>query len=449
MLSRSEGDLESIRNGTFKVEFPEMSFRRVRGDDSPLIRGSGYASALASGEISLQLITREKPDLFPLVTRGAAGELYQDDELFAFEATDILGERWVADRMLLDSTHGPAGTLVQASPRSLVHSAARPRSQTHALIMVFLGEVQFHGDSLLTTRTWAGERVVHESSDRVFSARKLERFEVEILRRPEFLQVSVEGISPMPPDLASRVGEVLSFLLGRTMVCSYSFNIGPGGTSETFTKVDASLRKRPAPFPPIAGDGPQEREGFWQLFERTLTYILQDAGKQPSLAAALRYLDWDPGAGFSKQALSFGVGVEALVKIVKPKGFSKINELEREKLLAAIAASGASDEYKRRADVMVKNMTNTSAKAALIEVVAENGATSKLVKAWDRVRHPASHGKSLELTQPSFDDLMATLTLGYCIAFKIVGYEGIFTDYSIRQWPLTRFPFPQRNAAGE
>ena len=74
--------------------------------------------------------------------------------------------------------------------------------------------------------------------------------------------------------------------------------------------------------------------------------------------------------------------------------------------------------------------------------LADAGLVSRgLVETWKRLRDSAAHAEVIELDklQEEIDSIMAVATLFNQLVFILIGYQGKYTDYSERGFPVADF----------
>jgi hypothetical protein len=79
----------------------------------------------------------------------------------------------------------------------------------------------------------------------------------------------------------------------------------------------------------------------------------------------------------------------------------------------------------------------------VLRLLQKAGAvTPEEIAAWNELRHPSAHGSwepQEDQMQVHFDDLYKVMTVVYRLVFVHIGYEGVFTVRSSRNWPEATF----------
>ena len=102
------------------------------------------------------------------------------------------------------------------------------------------------------------------------------------------------------------------------------------------------------------------------------------------------------------------------------------------------------ESIRKRIMGFVKSASAPSAKARLQALINADVITVDQYNAWDALRNSYADGKLPDIeTLRQFDSLVRKVTvLMYHLIFEVIGYQGMFTDYSREGWPLGEF-FPK------
>jgi hypothetical protein len=98
---------------------------------------------------------------------------------------------------------------------------------------------------------------------------------------------------------------------------------------------------------------------------------------------------------------------------------------------------------KDRLAALLGGLSNGGRTVDVLRLLQKAGAvTAEEVAAWNKLRHPAAHGSwepQEEQMQVHFNDLYKVMTLVYRLVFVHIGYDGMFTVRSSRNWPEATF----------
>lgn len=165
----------------------------------------------------------------------------------------------------------------------------------------------------------------------------------------------------------------------------------------------------------------------------------------PPLSKKISGLFTLKGVWLDTIALLLGVSVESLLnepvykKLGAPdgKGISKIQEL-----IEHVASAAVDAELITRATSMLGNMKSSSASDKLYVLVKAGVIDDEDIKAWKSIRHAAAHG-GLEVELAKLQILLKRVdrlvTMIYKLAFYLIGYKGIYTNFAARGWPDAQF----------
>lgn len=138
------------------------------------------------------------------------------------------------------------------------------------------------------------------------------------------------------------------------------------------------------------------------------------------------------------------MAIEGVLKEAFPNEGEPSCEVTRavEQLKDHIAEWSGPEEIKNRARSMVGGISRARVIDRLRSLQTRGLVTPAYVDAWKKLRDPAAHGDQLDLRQldATLERCFAAVTLMYQLIFGAIGYEGNYTDYGVRGWPLKRYP---------
>lgn len=232
------------------------------------------------------------------------------------------------------------------------------------------------------------------------------------------------------------------------MACSISFCASETIDSEIATlelaKVDETSKGL---FPaPLVSRDPDHVRDFCRLFGAFLEHAVASSNDEffSPLARKFNPLYGLRNVPLESIALLVSVTVEALLKeqfpeIGKPKAHL-LNEVNV--ISTAIDALPVSDRTKSRAKGSLGGMKSSRADDKL-NALKDAGILSELEnQAWKGLRNSSAHG-SLHVKPGQFqqvlDSVYTAATLLNKLALLVIGYEGKYSDYSKKDWPVRDF----------
>ena len=254
-----------------------MELVQADADVPTLYRGPGYIRQDDAGQIRFKVFpteTQNHPSPAEFARGETAGRLRPAGRYFRLTASDALGHRWVAEKLLPDTAHGVGG-LISASGviDSLTNVEVKVYSAYYKEIF-FFENIDFPCNANTSTYTDSGEgaQFSHSSNDLV----KLRSAEcdISIHKGNGVVTLTIKSTSPFPAHVETRVVEALQFVLARSLWWRALKSII--GSEETITLVSPrpTSARRGLP-PPIALSTAAGHQHLWQLFDLYFRHILQ------------------------------------------------------------------------------------------------------------------------------------------------------------------------------
>lgn len=158
------------------------------------------------------------------------------------------------------------------------------------------------------------------------------------------------------------------------------------------------------------------------------------------------------GVNLDTVALIACVACEALAKNSALKTIGPISQetiLEIAKVAEAIKKCEADKVIIERASSAIGGMKSSRAQDKFYALEKSGAITMDEISAWKELRNPAAHG-SLEFKPEKFqeelDKIFRVIQLIYKLTFLVIDYQGKFTDYGNRGWPVATYDAPAHKA---
>lgn len=279
-----------------------------------------------------------------------------------------------------------------------------------------------------------------ETTSGVFDVRKLEGE----------LVIEVSSQTPFPSNFYMRVIEALTFVSAYQAVWRATVVIDAEG--ETFRIASPILysattkQRRPLDMATL-----KDRRMFWRLFSRYLEFTVQNApqtGWHPSFLHIHNAIEASANS-FDAWALGLCVSVEGLARMIGMEMKDDEKETYR-KLISHTdrflkTLSWVGEKIRERVSGLLSTLHRPPVKDELSKLMERVSISNEMIAAWDRLRHPAAHGKVMDIEsaakadiQKNWNDLNSVTTLMYLIIFELIGYDEEYTDYSKPNWPYVR-----------
>ncbi len=249
-----------------------------------------------------------------------------------------------------------------------------------------------------------------------------------------------------------RVQEALQYMTGKSATYRARVTCSPGLQAlELVSPGPAS--SRPHFCPPIALATSEYRSHGWRLFAAYLAYVLkntQDIYWNP-LAYHLYNARESSANSVDAWAIGISVALEAVASLVAPKP-----DPDNEEKIAAfqklmfehIATLSGYENVAQRMEGLINRLSDTRPQDILHTLAQDGFITKKYVAAWSQLRNRHVHPKIKDLNKPDLqqqkmiDRIHRVHVLLAQLTFRLIGYEGPYTDYGVKGFPHETYPLP-------
>ena len=381
---------------------------------------------------------------------GTAGKLLSEDQYFRLAASDALGRRWVAEKIIPDTAHGTDG-LISAS--GIIHSLTNVQEQPYSAYyqeLHFFEDIDFpcNANTSIYTDRGEGARLSQSSNDLV----KLRSADCDIAihKGNGVVTVKLDSSSPFPAHIETRIVEALQFVLGRSLWWRALKSII--GNEETITLVSprpASPRTRLRP--PIALWTMTGHQYVWQLFDLYLRYILQrsEPGWHPC-SVHLHAACEASANSIEAYALGLAVAVEGITSALFPKcaRYGRDYKSLVNNLCTYVSQWGlnASDAVVARVRDRIQGfrgqLLQVRAVDKMYQLAREGVLDERHIAAWKTLRNTSAHAgvPGTPINQELIDNVSSATVLMYHLVFHAIGYNGRYIDYSTHGYPPRSYP---------
>lgn len=209
-------------------------------------------------------------------------------------------------------------------------------------------------------------------------------------------------------------------------------------------KVRPWINPKEQPYcePPIIPHNTQMQGGYWPLFTKFLTRILQADTTSEVLSSCSSDIISVGNSLLGVQALVRCVAVESMCKVI-PKSESADNvtlEGDQQKLLDHLKVGGYLDAFIKRVKGAIGAMKGVSAKDVLYQLRDAEILEEKHITNWTELRHSRAHGRVVtgRTVEQDLNRSRAVLGLFYRLVFHAVGYVGPSKNYLKPEQPVIK-----------
>jgi hypothetical protein len=457
---------KDFANLKFHLECAQVSLQRLQGYRLSVC-GPGEIWQDEQGVLSFKLFISESFSRFQHTCYQEAkiGTLRKREDYFVLSASDCGGEGWYSPQVWpsLWQELGRDAGLVKGSFGQLLRTTSYPRISTYWVEMRFRGNLNYPPTvNHVRTETLGDKQISLHSLD---SAARVvgEGYVMTFFHQESHTVVQYEGTKTPPQALALRIQEALQFCLASLVECVAESTVSAGIESEEIKLTSSRL---PGGFvngqhPPLRFQGHGDSKDFWSMFSRYFDYVSTSGceGWHP-ISIRTREIIASRGVSLPSETLALAVGVEGVAKESKERlntllanGHCFVQNQDDEKhakleeAIQIIQAESRIDSHTK--DRILKAARSWLGQAPMDLVVLFIDAQrlpSDLFKSWKTLRHRGAHGSGTSnlSTEDSIKLRYEVLCLFNCLVLAIIGYEGVFTDYSQPGWPATS-SFPSAN----
>ena len=454
--------IETFRRGALDIDCTRMIVRQ-RKNGGPRFEGRGYLRQAEDGTLVFKLYVDKKESAEPsvilqMLTGGAAGSTFHDNELYELNATSVDGTNWTATRIaaprpnwdMRDDTGVLAGKM-----HSIIADPVYPPRTCHLLRLHFFEEyeVPLHLWTLVTDRSpeyGVRDRAEFEACGAKFNVQKLTGSGDTV--------IEAKSETEFPLGFNLRIQEALQYITGKSAIWRARLEAKNG----PFALELASPRPKAARTnfsPPISPASTEFHHHGWPLFARYLAYVVNKTpaanaeGLWNPVAYHLNNACESTSASVDAWAVGVSVAVEAVASLVELTGDQEKEAQWSgfcERVLTWLDGQPCLPEsVKNRARGLIGGAGSKGVKQTLRELSERGYVDKENVDAWDKLRNRHVHPKLADLQIPGpteyqelFTRLQRVGTLLHQLTFHLIEYEGPFTEYSqngaTRQYPLPR-----------
>ncbi|MEW9853860.1 hypothetical protein [Novosphingobium sp. M1R2S20] len=426
-----------------EIDLSSIVFTRRGGASREKLTGPGSLSQNRDGEIELKAhVAFSEPDtMVALLNRSMkseAGALVPDDGYHDIEATDVVAAVWDCGRAIVSpSVSFPTSSAVfQAKPRVLrrtndVHSPKR------RLRLYFFDQ---------SARDWKGLLGgPHEMEiDRL-------AFDLTIDEAGDGqIRVEARSATDLPEAFERRLIEALQFVVGQSLHPAIVDEFTSSVRTLRLYGSSSHIRRVPA-FPPLEIHTSQYAAQHVELLRCYLTYLfsLPDEGIWSPPSSFLFLLRSASEGSIDSWLIGICVAVEGLAGLIEYTPAPVTVELAKFQVHVGkwIKDEGISESSAKRITGLVGQLGSARPIDRMMSLVPRKLLYEADIKTWSKARNSAVHTRKSgaadlksEKLQGRIDQLHDVYRLLYFIIFQVIGYDGEYTDYAERHFPVRAYP---------
>jgi hypothetical protein len=418
--------------------------------------GNGFISQNEMGRLRFKMLacSNSHSSLDVFANNGEVpGQIVEADQYYRLTARDSHGYQWNAERLLIRNTAHFFGARSEQVikgdiPELVLEADSYYATSVHSLRLVFFTVLELPSNAIRQTETrFAGELFSGES------AANIAKFETDygnflIYQEEDRVIVKCEASRPFPPHFDVRINEAMSFLFARRLHWNISELHSDG--HQLLRIRSERLADKKGFLPPIHITYRAAASESWKLYTSYLQFVCQwtDGTFHPCTRHLIPVYNTNNGS-IEARALALSVNVEGLTRVLFPDSESKSNETKA--LVGRLRQHCVSwkefddpqtkNAWLNRVSGLLGQLLSPTPRDILRRLSAANAIEERLIGAWTKLRPKAAHANiwGSSDTQELVDLCASVRVLIHQLVFLVIGYEGVFTDYSCRGYPLKYF----------
>lgn len=448
--------IESHISGDLVMDLPHIRIVQ-HGATAPLVFvGAGTISHKDGHHLYLKMFaepekaTQSKTaviELLRLRGNGVTGKLIPSENYFRLEGTDLSGHVWTCESFMPSVQIGHAGencVVTGALTHLKTSHSLGHQNSGEGLQLYFPLRVDYPCNATTTTETRVDDAMIRSGSSIDTAKFSRDDWMFSVNRNNDWTVVNVWSTDDnLPPNFDVRICEALSFSFG----CEFNPGIICRDTqSERSITLRSfkTLEFERGNFPPLHTGFHDPYNSFWRLFTLYLWKLTEHT--EPTwhpLSTHVMSVIRVGRTSLEAQSLALGIAVEGILGAEFTGLLHPTPELleQTEKLQALIEDSDLSTEFKYRVNgtfggfkrIRPKDKLRELARLGLIEVEAQS--------VWSKLRDASAHAVMLnpEKIERQLERCHVVRNLLNQLIFLVIGYQGVYTDYSTPSWPIREF----------
>ena len=437
---------ETIRlfsEGSLENDLPSIVFTRRGGACGEKLTGPGSLSQNRDGEIELKahIAFSELDTMVALLNRSMgseAGALVPEDGYHDVEATDAVAAVWDCGRVIVNpSVSFPTSSGVfQAKPRVLRRTDNLGSSKKRLRLYFFNQE----------TRDWKGllgGPYEMEIDGLAFDLK------IDEVRDGQILVEATSG-ADLLEAFERRLIESLQFVVGQSLHTAIVDEFTSSVRTLSLYGSSSHIRRVPA-FPPLEIHTSQYTVQHVELLRRYLIYLFSTPNEDI----------WSPPSGFlsllrrasegsiDSWLIGICVAVEGLAGLIEYKPAAVTTEIAKfqEHVAKWIKDEGISEGSANRIAGLIGQLGSVRPIDRMMSLVPHHFLYEDDIRTWSKARNSAVHTRKASAADLESEKLQARINqlhdvyrLLYFIIFQVIGYDGKYTDYAERHFPVRGYP---------
>jgi len=442
MQLTKEEKLEFIEN-KFYIEGIEGILTQQE-TNNPKIYNSSFVIRQSSKAFEITVFV---PDLSPssLIKNSKqnwlkTGSIIPESYYYIFEGRDLKGRKWYSSEFYPSYyAHGDyKGALFKGTAQEIYFEKKIDSDSINKIHLDFLNSFNIPANEFTETVMRSCNREIKKVTRNVWRFKDND-ISYTLTNETYGLSVDVENNRAFPSDYISCITETLCFVFAHLTYPSIEIE-----RKHNNLRYLLRILEKPGPTPLLAPLTKLNRINASviakEMFIKYIRYISKNKSELiHPISLELKRVVRASQYSLDAQSLLVAVAVEAILKSQYPEiGIVEEEKKEIDLVQKNIKNFDISSRLKNRFIGFIATMKKSSPKDQLIQLKDRGVVTEEHIKAWDTVTHG-------NIDSINFDERYSLCNvvsqLMYLLIFDLIGYEGIFTDYTKEGYPDLHFPF--------
>ena len=427
--------IDKFISNSFEIDCIDICLTQKTDEDPIIYTGPGTIYQDKHGILQLKLYSKSndiEKDLSHQFKHYPPGKIIPNEDYFTLKATDMFGNEWVADNILISAnvSSSTASLVIKsklAEIKTIESNEARSNTEKNYLFIIVPGQYKIPCNKTegLPNGGWRLNRTVFSANEIDFEFKKYDDYLII------YANAKTENLDK---DVYLKLIEALSIFTGFIVRPIVIKNTQKDNDALKIKSVDNSFTNKKL-IPPFKQFTKTEFKSFTCFLEK---YLANIEAPFSDLFGFWHKINRAWQTSIENSSLSIGVAIEGIVKSY----FSELGLADEEILKQAkeakklIEDSDLGERIKGRLFGSIGLLKNASPKGALNQMVQEKWLNKAMASEWKELRsksvHPDKINQGSIVFQKYINQINTCLTLFYRLVFIIIKYEGSYRNYSKR-----------------
>jgi hypothetical protein len=270
--------------------------------------------------------------------------------------------------------------------------------------------------------------------------------------------IKVSSETPLAPNFEVRVVEALRYVLAKVIHVAIVQREGEG-LCET-SLISSARTTESGLLPPLMANSEIEFANLRRLVECYLTFVHSETQAEfvHPCSAHVRNACESSANAMEAEAVGLCVAVEGLAKLLpycRNTTSDKVIEWVQKTVRRWLKRRAVDEGIQNRVNGLLSQLMSARVKDRVQPLIETGYLDPTAFATWEKLRNKRVHNSSYKLeevdefeVQAFMDRIHQVYTCMYQITFALIGYEGAFTNYAARHFPVQEYPMKGSTTSG-